>query len=95
MPLRILSEHESSRAVSNQRKRSDDLSRCSQGQNNGDAMTKPKTTPAPWDEGDKATLLEWYERWKKEDPKPPWISLSAVHFERILEGACYEIQRNN
>jgi hypothetical protein len=57
-------------------------------------MTDPQPTdkPAmrsaePWDEGDKVTILEWWERWKAQDKKPESVNLTATHFERLLEGA--------
>jgi hypothetical protein len=53
------------------------------------------TTTKPWDDGDKATLLEWWERWLVQEKKPESVNLSAAHFERMLEGAVYEIQRTN
>jgi len=56
-------------------------------------MTKTETTPAPWSNGDKAAILDWWKQWQEKDRMPTSINLTVVQFERLLEGAIYEIQR--
>lgn len=51
------------------------------------------TETTPWNEGDKATIMHWWEEWQKQEKKPESINITATHFVRLLEGAVHEIQR--